>query len=260
MAAGVREKKQMTSLQVIRVIQSARERLLRHVKLGDERGAADALREIMSGLLVAYSERVDLVKGELLLTLAASYSAALELAAPQQDLVESVQRFARKLLFSRTVEDACLVSEEALLRIAERVVACRRPRGLTVLSSMIEYINAHYAEPITLSHLAGVAGLNPSYLSHAFKRVAGCSLSEYMRRLRVERAKDLLAGTTLTVREVAERVGVPDAAYFSRIFRRLEGVSPQQYRIQSGAARKLHHDAGAAKNNPTNPKTVQRRP
>lgn len=68
------------------------------------------------------------------------------------------------------------------------------------------------------------------YLSQLFKRHAGITIGSYIHQLQVQKAKHLLSSTTSIIRTIAEEVGFQDPFYFSRIFKKLEGISPQQFR------------------------------
>ncbi|MDY3619361.1 response regulator transcription factor [Agathobaculum sp.] len=92
------------------------------------------------------------------------------------------------------------------------------------------YIAQHYAEDLSLENLAGQVYLSPSYLSKLFKREVGENLSTYVQGVRIEQAKTLLRTTGLKTYEVAERVGISDPVYFSRIFKKLTGVKPKDFR------------------------------
>ena len=114
------------------------------------------------------------------------------------------------------------------------------PGRISVLA--IAYINQNYYKPsLGLSDVAKYIHTNTAYLSRVFKQEMGIGISEYLNRLRVERAARLLRETNLKVSHVAERVGVADAHYFSSLFRRYTGTSPVMYR-------KEHLSAGQADN------------
>jgi AraC-like DNA-binding protein len=94
-----------------------------------------------------------------------------------------------------------------------------------------EFIHTSMHRKISLGDLAGVAGLNPTYFSDRFARVIGIRPLEYVMRRRIERAQYLLLTSRAPVKEVADAVGVPDPAYFSRVFARLCKTSPSGYRL-----------------------------
>ena len=76
-------------------------------------------------------------------------------------------------------------------------------------------------------------GVNPTYLSYLFHRVAGVGFSNFLLNLRIARARTLLRETNLKVREVAEQAGFHDYHYFAKAFKKLNGQSPAVYRKQT---------------------------
>jgi AraC-like DNA-binding protein len=94
----------------------------------------------------------------------------------------------------------------------------------------IDFMTEHCAAPLRLVDMARHAGLSAVHFSTLFRRQTGMAPVEYFIHLRIRCACRLLDTTTLTVREVGYRVGYEDPYYFSRIFRRLMGLSPRQYR------------------------------
>ena len=93
-----------------------------------------------------------------------------------------------------------------------------------------EYIDAHYDEAISLNTLAQRFHVDDSYLSRMFKQQVGCNLMLYLASRRMKRAKELLAQKDMNITDVAQMVGYDDYAYFSRVFKRMEGKSPRAYR------------------------------
>ena len=93
-----------------------------------------------------------------------------------------------------------------------------------------EYIDAHYDEAISLGTLAARFHVDDGYLSRMFKQLTGCNLMLYLAQARMSQAKKLLAQRDLSITDVAQMVGYDDYAYFSRVFKRMEGKSPRAYR------------------------------
>lgn len=90
------------------------------------------------------------------------------------------------------------------------------------------YENAH--QELSLEELARVFALSPSHLSRTFKAETGFGIKEYIIRIRMRRAAELLLTTELSVTEVAQRCGFNDSNYFGDAFKRTTGLSPREYR------------------------------
>lgn len=99
-----------------------------------------------------------------------------------------------------------------------------------IVQQAMAYIASHLPESLSLDQIAGEIPINPSYLSRTFKRETGHALTEYINVTRVERAKELLADGANLNYQVAEQVGFRDPAYFSSIFKKYSGMSPNEYR------------------------------
>lgn len=95
-------------------------------------------------------------------------------------------------------------------------------------------VNERLVEGVTLEEVAAQLGETPSAISHRLKRKFGMSFSDYVGRIRVDRAKRLFRETGLNVAAVGERVGITDQSNFARLFRKIEGISPPAYRKQFG--------------------------
>ncbi len=101
------------------------------------------------------------------------------------------------------------------------------------------YIDSHYTNPdLSLNEVATQVNLSPSYFSTVFGHEIGETFKEYLTRIRIDRAKELLRTTDLKSFEVAYQIGYKDPHYFSYIFGKSTGLSPQQFRLQSQSGKK----------------------
>jgi len=94
----------------------------------------------------------------------------------------------------------------------------------------LAYFHQHYAQPLSRAEIARAIGVNGNYLSEIFRQELGLSPWEYLNRYRIKKAKDLLDHTDKSVTAIAFEVGFNDPAYFNRVFRKIVGMSPGQYR------------------------------
>jgi AraC-like DNA-binding protein len=92
-------------------------------------------------------------------------------------------------------------------------------------------------EGITLNEVAAQLGQHPTAITHRLQRKFGLSFSEYVGRLRIDKAKELLRRTRLSVTEVARRVGIADVSNFGKLFQKFEAMPPLKYREQFGRKR-----------------------
>ena len=105
----------------------------------------------------------------------------------------------------------------------------RAPRH-RVVARAVDYIEAHYPRRLSLSSVASVLAVSPSYLSRAFRRDTGTTLTAYIQRVRIERAVALVAAGRHTLSEIAYRVGYQTYRDFHRNFVRREHESPRAMR------------------------------
>lgn len=107
--------------------------------------------------------------------------------------------------------------------------ACLFENGKT-LESVAGYIAEHYSESLTLDEISKDCRISKYYLSHIFSKSYGKSLGKYILEFRLDKARDLLIATKLSVNEIAKRVGYSDVSYFCRLFKREVGMTPLAYR------------------------------
>jgi transcriptional regulator GlxA family with amidase domain len=100
----------------------------------------------------------------------------------------------------------------------------------TRLLPVLHEVERRFAAHLTLADLAEVVHLHPVYFATLFKQVFGLAPMHYVARYRLERARDLLLASNLSLHEIAARTGFYDAAHLIRAFRRVEGVPPGRFR------------------------------
>lgn len=89
----------------------------------------------------------------------------------------------------------------------------------------------HYEDcELSLSKVADYVGLNEKYFTNRFTKETGENFSSYLTALRMQKAKELLKTTTFKVYEISEMVGYHNAEHFNRMFKKLNGITPAQYR------------------------------
>ncbi|MNZ71369.1 HTH-type transcriptional regulator YesS [compost metagenome] len=98
-----------------------------------------------------------------------------------------------------------------------------------VIQRSVRYIQQHVEEEISRESIADYVGLNPAYLSRLFKKETGQNLIDFLISVKMNRARELLDTTDMTVSSVAQQVGYSNFSHFTKMFRKQFDVNPQEY-------------------------------
>ncbi|MBB4826351.1 AraC-like DNA-binding protein [Sporosarcina luteola] len=132
---------------------------------------------------------------------------------------------------------ALLQSKRLFLSILEEIIIASEKKELEKVENMdaiLHYMNQCYSDGITVYDVAGHFGLDRRRLTALFKRQIGISPNVYLTHLRIQQAKLLLQTTDFPITEIAEQIGYRDHFYFSRVFKKMTGLSPTVHRRHMG--------------------------
>ncbi|MGG1312048.1 MULTISPECIES: AraC family transcriptional regulator [Cohnella] len=137
----------------------------------------------------------------------------------------------------RTVQFPHEATEDAAQRsyvmsALNRIREIREEQTSTVIDRAKAYIRQRFTEDLSLEDVAEFVHLNPFYFSKVFKQHVGETFIDFLTRLRIEKAKQLIREDQFSIKEVCYEVGYKDPNYFSRVFKKVTGVSPSEYRAQ----------------------------
>ncbi len=123
-------------------------------------------------------------------------------------------------------------------RHAESRLGAERPAPVSLtqeatVAAAVRLMDERFAEPLRIEQVAASVFLSPDRFTEVFAQTMGRTPRDYLRHLRVERAKALLTSTDASVSEVGQQAGFDEAAYFTRVFRAATGMTPREYRRQA---------------------------
>lgn len=121
------------------------------------------------------------------------------------------------------------VIQKAIERI-DNASSDKQIYDLETFDQIKAYLDKNYTMDISLETIAQKFGFNASYLSRRFKQKYGMGMIDYITRLRMQKAKEILVTTNLNIYNVSAQLGYKDEKYFSRVFTKETGLSPNQYR------------------------------
>jgi AraC-like DNA-binding protein len=114
------------------------------------------------------------------------------------------------------------------VRASEEAERIRTPHSVT--TALVDHLRCHYTEPLSLTELSRKLNYTPQYVSSLFHKDTGMSLQEFLQRMRIEEACRLIEQGEQQMARIAQEVGYGDVKHFSRVFRRIKGVSPREFR------------------------------
>jgi YesN/AraC family two-component response regulator len=147
--------------------------------------------------------------------------------------LEDVQRldYGRVTFHSKEL----LSTEEAMASVRRALLGEQTLLQSTsiLVKHALAYLHQNFVNQLTRQEIAEAVGVSKNYLSEIFRHELGLSPWDYLTRLRLQKAKELLCSTGDSITTVAAQTGFDDSAYFSRVFRKNTGMSPQEYRQES---------------------------
>ena len=206
-------------------------KLLTAVRLGDISSAKEQLNSILADIFLYSGGNNTIIKAKVFELTGYLFRTASEAGADEKKLsaiaLSSYHLLDDKLSF----EELCYECAQIMEKFIDSVYEERSNiKGVHYLALATKYIANNYENEISLEDVAYEVNISASYLSHLFQSGLGTTYKKYISKLRVDKAKDLLVNTELSIADIAEKVGIPDANYFARIFKKYVGISPNRFR------------------------------
>jgi AraC-like DNA-binding protein/ligand-binding sensor protein len=139
------------------------------------------------------------------------------------------------------IDYLCLNLTKITNRLIESVFSVADIKNVNVIHKSIQYMRQNYHHKVSLDSVARIVALSPSYFSKIFKQEMGCNFNTYLNTIRIEKSITLLRYENLTLAEVASAVGFEDQSYFTKVFKRITGISPHLFMKSNGRNYNISH-------------------
>jgi len=149
-----------------------------------------------------------------------------------ETILETNNRYMKKLEESQDFKEITEILLHYTENISEKIFSYQGVRHFSAIRKAERFIWENYTRKLSLQEIAGVSGLSAPYFSTIFKEEMGENLSNYLNRLRVEKAATILITTNIPISEIARICGFEDQSWFSKIFKNNTGLTPGKYRDQ----------------------------
>jgi len=204
--------------------------LISCVQNGNSEQSKKILNMLLGEIFIFADGNTDTIKVRLFELIAFFSRAAVEAGAPvsgiNQIAADSFDIIQGKLDF----EQICFRTSQVMEKFIQLIG--RSPKTLSeYLSRAVDYMSAGCTEELTLKKVADAIFISAFYLSHLFRKEMNTTFSDYLCKIRIEKAKGFLKeGNDMRIHEIAEKTGFNDSNYFAKTFKKIVGVTPKEYR------------------------------
>lgn len=208
-----------------------KEKTLIHKMLtGDLDGVLESFEEIFWWLTVNYKEDMDKIKSKLL-ELLVVIKRSIPYEVKENDISEQGQFI--QLLKIQNISELKASYSNFLKDITLAIGENREKELNGLILKSLKYINSSYHKNISLDDVAKEVNMSYHYFSKFFKETTGKNFVDYLTEIRIERSKELLQDVSASIKEICHEIGYSDPNYFCKIFKKVTGMTPTEFRSNS---------------------------
>ena len=208
--------------------------LLNRISVGDKAGAQRILNDILGYVFFSTGQDFNVVRARAQELVVMLSRGALEGGADIDEIFGLNHRYLDDIRHLQSLEDLTVWLSKILERFTDCVFNLADIRHKDVIFQAVNYIRRHFTGHISLDDVAQHVHLNASYLSRVFKEEMQTNFVAYVNELRVDTAKRLLLDSKVPLLEVAGMVGFEEQSYFTKVFKKVTGITPGRYRESRG--------------------------
>lgn len=143
---------------------------------------------------------------------------------------EIINEYIPRIFDANSIENLNIITLKAIDRYLEGVKKISSKSSHGKVSAIMRFIENNYMHELTLEKISGSIYLSPSYAGRMFKDNTGMSIMTYVNKVRIAKAKKFLLNPHYQIEGIAQNVGFTDASYFTKVFKKVEGISPTHFR------------------------------
>ncbi len=203
--------------------------LISCIKVNNTARARETLNELLGHILLYEGHDANRIKIRIIELCSLLSRAAINRGADINMVLEMNQRLIISLAEAQNIYDICYTFQDNIDIFTDNLFMTPE-KSSRIVKNAAEYIAQNFSEDITLATVAEHLHVNTSYLSTLFRQVTGMTFKEHLNRVRIEEAARLLSNTDYPVMEIAIACGYKDQSYFTKVFKKMTGLTPKQYR------------------------------
>lgn len=198
------------------------------IKLGDF-DVLPICRSLLNDLFVSSGTNLIIYKSRVLELGVIISRAFIEAGADVDKTLEISTDFLQDVNQLESYEQINDQAEKMINALCLGMMGNTKTKNKTVIRSIKAYIRGNYEKNITLEDIAASVFLSPAYVSRIFRESQGITITDYLAMVKLEMAKQMLRNPSYQIDFIAKKLGYSDASYFSKVFKKKEGMSPTKY-------------------------------
>lgn len=196
---------------------------------GDKQGAQALLNDLLAKIFLISNFDMETSKIRIIELLTVLSRATIDAGADSNEIIWFNTSCAKELQKCGTVDELSAWITEIMHRFISYAFDFSAVKHSDTVYKVIEYIRANYYKKIALDDIAQHVNFSKTYLSRIFKEETGENISMYINKIRIEKAKLLLADKEISLVDVANMVGFEDQSYFTKVFKAVTGIPPKKF-------------------------------
>lgn len=225
-----RKKQNHTKFTDYRTYLRKERRFLSYIRLGDKTRAESTLKDLLTDLLTKTAGNKATIKVRILELASLSSRAAVEGGADAEQVMDKLQDFNNEVNSIERIEEFFFKIQKIIEEFLDGIFKLANKKHLSLVNNARNYIMENYHKPLTLKATADHLFISPSHLSRLFRLELDCTFNDYLTRVRVEKAVELMKKPEYSVEQVSKAIGFKNQSYFAEIFRKYIGVTPLIYK------------------------------
>ena len=228
--ANFLEELKLSTSDIGRKIFDKQDEILQKVKLGDKTGAREILNEFLGSIFFESGMNFEILKVRVIELVVIISRAAIEAGAKAKELLGLNFSYLTELNKVTDIDELLYKLTEILENFISKVALIKEKKKRTRVDRMCEYISQNFTGKLSSVDVAKAGGLSIGRTLHLFKEETGLSLSEYIKKLRIDYGKYLLLNTDISLADSAIQSGFFDQSHFTKTFKKVERMTPSQFR------------------------------
>jgi two-component system response regulator YesN len=206
------------------------------IRSRDKAGSRELLNQLLGEIFFLSNFNLDEIKARVMELVVLISRASIDAGADVQEIFGFNNEYIQKIEQFSSIEELSVWLTGIMHRFIDYTFDFSRIKHIDAVYKTMEYVRANYDKKLSLDEIARNAFLSKAYLSSIFKEEIGESLTNYVNRVRIEKSKVLLLDKEVSLIDIANLCGFEDQSYFTRVFKKMVGISPKKYRDSRGVA------------------------